>query len=233
MYMGSEVASEKGVVSRHSCLVSMTDCSIHPMFQTSWNLHVFTFVLLLCLHVDSPISPLHESYFWNYLIIEYCSFTYMYLCAGGLVYYFCVFVHVSTERPLVSVGVRRKSMCVVWRTGWLCWRARTKPSLESWEHWRNFIFLRITRNKQSAPVHTPSPQLLCIVLFITVIIMSIVSLYGSAYETLDTSLFQHFLLCSYFVYYSLPISYVAKQACLCIHVNVLNWDITRQSPRVA
>ena len=48
--------------------------------------------------------------------------------------------------------------------------------------------------------------------------MSIVSLYGSAYETLDTSLFQHFLLCSYFVYYSLPISYVAKQVCLYIDV---------------
>lgn len=33
-----------------------------------------------------------------------------------------------TGRQLVSVAGRRKSTSSVWRTAWLCWRTRTKPS---------------------------------------------------------------------------------------------------------
>jgi len=34
-------------------------------------------------------------------------------------------------KQLASVGVRRRSTYAVWKTGWQCWRVRTRPSSES------------------------------------------------------------------------------------------------------
>lgn len=72
-----------------------------------------------------------------------------------------------TGRQPASVAGRRRNTSSVWKTAWLCWRTRTKPSSRNWKPLKTCTATNLSRNvpeclpgAQQVPV-CPHVQRLC------------------------------------------------------------------------